>query len=168
MILEWALFFVFPALMIFAGAYDLFTMTIPNKICLALVAGFVCLAPFAGLGWETIGYHVAVGAGVLALSIAMFAMNWIGGGDAKLFAAASLWIGFEQLLAYAVYASILGGVLTIGFVVLRTFPLPGMLLKYDWLARLHDSKSGIPYGIALAAAGLLVYPKTIWMSGIGA
>jgi len=34
--------------------------------------------------------------------------------------------------------------------------------------RLHDDKSGIPYGIALAAAGLIVYPSTrIWLLASG-
>ena len=168
MIVDAALLLVFPAAMAMAAAMDLLTMTIPNRISLVLVAGFLVLAPLSGLGLTEMATHLGTGLAMLAIGVLLFLPGWIGGGDAKLFAAASLWIGFEQLLAYAVYASILGGVLTIGFVVLRTFPLPGVLLKYDWLARLHDSKSGIPYGIALAAAGLLVYPKTIWMSGIGA
>ena len=166
MILEWALFFVFPALMIFAGAYDLFTMTIPNKICLALVAAFVCLAPFAGLGWETIGYHVAVGAGMLAISIIMFAMNWIGGGDAKLFAAASLWMGAAHVLEFALMTALFGGLLTIVILGFRNIPLPAGVAGQAWVSRLHKATQGIPYGIALSAAGLMVYPDTPWLKAI--
>jgi len=29
--------------------------------------------------------------------------------------------------------------------------------------RLHDQKAGVPYGIALAVAALVVYPDTIMM-----
>jgi prepilin peptidase CpaA len=29
--------------------------------------------------------------------------------------------------------------------------------------RLHDAGGGVPYGIALAAAALLIYPDTPWM-----
>ena len=45
---ELAILTVFPAAVAFAGAMDLFTMTIPNRISLALVAGFAVLAPLAG------------------------------------------------------------------------------------------------------------------------
>ncbi|MGI9382037.1 MAG: A24 family peptidase [Methyloligellaceae bacterium] len=166
MILDAALLLLFPAAMAMAGAMDLFTMTIPNRISLALVAGFFVLAPFAGLGVAEMATHFATGLAMLVVGIFFFSRGWIGGGDAKLFAAAALWIGYEQLLLYAVAATLLGGGLTLAFLFLRMLPVPAVLTRQDWLMRLHDSKQGIPYGIALAAAGLLVYPQTVWMSGI--
>jgi len=30
--------------------------------------------------------------------------------------------------------------------------------------RLHEKGAGVPYGIALAAAALMIYPQTGWMS----
>jgi prepilin peptidase CpaA len=45
-----AILTVFPIAVIFAAAMDLFSMTIPNRISLVLIAGFFCLAPFSGLG----------------------------------------------------------------------------------------------------------------------
>jgi len=166
MILDWTLIFVFPALMIFAGAFDLLTMTIPNQVSLALVAAFLCLAPFAGFGWETIGLHVALGAAMLVVTIAMFAMGWIGGGDAKVFAAASLWMGPAHTLDFAVIAGLCGGVLTLAILGLRTIPLPAGLAGQTWLSRLHTAGGDVPYGIALAAAGVIVYPDTVWMQGL--
>ena len=163
MILEWLLLLVFPALMIFAGAYDLFTMTIPNKISLALLAAFACLAPFAGLGLEGIGLHVAVSVAMLALTIGMFAMGWIGGGDAKIFAAAALWMGPAHIFDYAIAAALCGGALTIVILVLRRLPLPPVLVRQSWLSRLHDAGHGVPYGIALSAAAVIIYPHTIWL-----
>ena len=50
MILDIARLMLFPALMAFAAASDLFTMTISNRISLALVAGFLVLAPLGGMG----------------------------------------------------------------------------------------------------------------------
>ena len=44
MILDLARLLLFPALMAFAAASDLFTMTISNRVSLALVAGFFALA----------------------------------------------------------------------------------------------------------------------------
>jgi prepilin peptidase CpaA len=48
----------------------------------------------------------------------------------------------------------------------RNVPLPPLLHRQAWAVRLHDKDSGIPYGIALAAAALTVYPDTIWMRAI--
>ena len=42
-------------------------------------------------------------------------------------------------------------------------PLPRLLVGQEWAERLHRKDSGVPYGIALAAAALAVYPDTIWM-----
>jgi prepilin peptidase CpaA len=43
---------------------------------------------------------------------------------------------------------------------LRRYPLPSWLSRQTWIDRLHNPKSGVPYGIALATAALLVYPET--------
>ena len=45
-----------------------------------------------------------------------------------------------------------------------TMPLPRVLLGEPWALRLHRHDSGIPYGLALAAGALLVYPHTVWFS----
>ena len=50
MILDIARLLLFPALMAFAAASDLFTMTISNRVSLALVAGFLALALLGGMG----------------------------------------------------------------------------------------------------------------------
>ncbi len=163
MFVDLAVLIIFPGAMALAAATDLFTMTIPNKISIFLVAAFFVLAPFSGFSLEDIAMHVVAGLAMLALCIAFFAKGWIGGGDAKIFAAASLWFGFEHLMEYAMLAALAGGALTLGLLFVRRFPLPAFLARQDWLARLHDVKSGIPYGIALGAAALIVYPTTPWM-----
>jgi prepilin peptidase CpaA len=168
MIVDLLIITIFPAAMAFAAAGDLFSMTVPNWIPLMLVAGFAVLAPAVGLGWSNVELHVAVGVGALLVTFALFAFGWIGGGDAKLFAVTCLWMGPEGTLLYAVYASLLGGLLTLLIMVLRSVPLPAALYSQGWLLRLHDSKEGVPYGIALAAAGLLVYPETPFMAALGA
>ena len=94
-------------------------------------------------------------------------MGWIGGGDAKLAAATALWFGFDYLLDYLVYASLFGGVLTLLLIQFRRLPLPAPLARQPWILRLHETGGGVPYGIALAAAALVVYPKTGWMPAFG-
>ena len=158
---------IFPLAMAFAAATDLFSMTLPNWISAVLVAGFVLLAPLVGLGWSEAGLHMAAATGALTIAFALFSFGWIGGGDAKLFAAICLWVAPGQLLPFAIYAALLGGALTLLIVWVRSYPLPAMLHGHGWIARLHNAREGVPYGIALVGAGLIVYPDTPFMAGLG-
>jgi len=166
MVIEAIRLLLFPALMAFAASSDLLTMTISNKVSLALAAGFLVLAPAAGMGMDEIGMHAAAGAAALAAAFCLFACGWIGGGDAKLAAATALWLGFDQLLPYLFVASLLGGALTLVVVQFRLFALPNVLQGAGWAERLHRKDAGVPYGIALATAALIVYPDTIWMHSL--
>jgi len=80
MILDIGRLVLFPALMAFAAASDLFTMTISNRVSLALVAGFLALAVLSGLGFYDILSHIGAGFTVLTVAFACFAMGWVGGG----------------------------------------------------------------------------------------
>jgi prepilin peptidase CpaA len=166
MILDLARLLLFPALMAFAAASDLFTMTIPNRVSLALGAGFLVLALLSGMGFYDILTHVGAGAIVLAVAFGCFTMGWIGGGDAKVAAAAALWFGFGHLMNYLVYASLFGGALTLLLLQFRQWPLPYAFVGQAWLLRLHAKDSGIPYGIALAIGALMIYPETDWIKAI--
>jgi prepilin peptidase CpaA len=166
MILDIARLLLFPALMAFAGASDLFTMTISNRISLLLAAGFVVLAVAGGMGFTEILAHLGAGATVLVVAFGCFTMGWVGGGDAKIAATAALWFGFAHLLNYLLYASMFGGALTLLLLQFRQWPLPYALSGQAWLLRLHAKESGIPYGIALALGALLIYPETDWVKAV--
>ena len=166
MILDIARLLLFPALMAFAAASDLFTMTISNRVSLALAAGFLALALLSGMGLPDLLSHIGAGACVLAVAFICFAMGWVGGGDAKVAAAAALWFGFGHLLNYLVYASLFGGALTLLLLQFRQWPLPYPFAGQTWLLRLHAKESGIPYGIALAIGALMVYPETEWIKAV--
>lgn len=151
---------LFPAAMAIAASSDLLTMRISNKLVLFLVASFCVLAIAINLPLQQFAMHVACALVVLAAGFAFFALRWVGGGDAKLAAATTLWLGFGLTLPYLVYAALLGGALTLAILALRRMPLTPFLARYRWLERLHDSKTGVPYGIALAVAGLLTYSNS--------
>jgi len=150
----------FPLAMAFAASSDLLTMRISNKLVLLLVAGFFIVALAVNLPLQLFAMHVLCALIVLAVGFTLFALRWIGGGDAKLAAATTLWLGFGMTLPYFVYTAILGGALTLLVLVLRRIPLTPFIARYRWLERLHDSKQGVPYGIAMAAAGLLTYSNS--------
>jgi prepilin peptidase CpaA len=100
---------------------------------------------------------------ILAIAFVMFSLGWIGGGDAKLAAATAAWLGWTAILDYGLAAALFGGVLTLVILAARMAPLPAAFGRIDWLARLHNANAGVPYGIALAAAGLMQYPNSpIW------
>src|ERR1700674_5223480 len=91
---------LFPAAMAFAAASDLITMTISNRLSLALCAAFFLVAAAVGMPLADIGRHVLASLVVLAVAFAFFARGWIGGGDAKLAAATALWLGFAHLTGH--------------------------------------------------------------------
>jgi prepilin peptidase CpaA len=160
MIAEILVIVALPLLLLAAGAWDLASFTIPNFLTAALLAIFVLFALVAGLSFAAIGWHLLAGLVGLLLGFMLFALGYIGGGDAKLFAATALWLGFRDLMPYALTASVFGGLLTLAMILLRQFPLPQALARQAWIVKLHDTRSGIPYGVALAAGAFFLLPST--------
>lgn len=154
---------VFVGAVTYAAVRDLTTYTIPNRVSLALIAGFAVFAPVSGLDAGTLGLHLAAGAAVLAVTFTMFALGWIGGGDAKLAACVGLWMGWSSVLEYVLVATLVGGVFTLVLLSARQLPLPAVMVRIGWVSRLHDRASGVPYGVALAAGALIVLPHApVW------
>lgn len=155
---------IFPAAMAFAAASDLVSMTISNRISFVLIGAFLVLAIWSGMGLEQLGWHLAGGGIVLLAGFAMFAFGWIGGGDAKLAASTALWFGFSyDLIGYLTISALYGGALTLLMLTYRNFPAPKLLEGQSWAMRLHRADEGVPYGLALAAGALTVYPQSWWM-----
>jgi len=67
------------------------------------------------------------------------------------------------MLGYLLVASILGGVLTLLLLWFRSMPLPPVLFARAWIARLHDRRAGIPYGVALGLGGLWMFQHSVWL-----
>ncbi|TDW37340.1 prepilin peptidase CpaA [Rhizobium azibense] len=153
-----AIFVVFPLCLAIAAFSDLFTMTIPNRVPLILVISFLIVAPLSGMSVPVIGMHLSAGLVVLCACFALFALNTMGGGDAKLLSAATLWFGFDQSLIFFIgCVGVIGGFLTLFILMIRSqsntilaigLPIPNSLL----LAK------KIPYGIAIAIGGFMAFP----------
>jgi prepilin peptidase CpaA len=154
---------LFPVLMALSASMDLLTMRIPNLIPAALTLSYFALAAAAPLPPHAVLSDASCSLGILVMTFVLFSLRWIGGGDAKLAAATALWMGWGSILDYGVTASVCGGLLTVGLLMARAKPLPTILAHHPGIARLHDRAAGVPYGIALAAAGLIEYPQTaLW------
>jgi prepilin peptidase CpaA len=155
---------LFPAAVVYAGLMDLVTLKIRNLLVLVLGAAWLALAPLAGFSMVEMGWSASVACLVFAITFAFFAFGWIGGGDAKLAAVTALWFDPQNALLYFVYASMLGGLLTLAILQFRTVVLPSALYRVPWLAQLRAPKAGVPYGAAMAPAALIVFPDTAWVA----
>jgi prepilin peptidase CpaA len=158
--IEAAIFVVFPLCLAFAAITDLFTMTIPNRVSAILLGAFVLVAPLAGLGLPVIGMHMFAGLIVFSVCFALFALNIMGGGDAKLLAACAVWFGFnDSLVMFIADVSVFGGMLTLAILAMRSHE--NLILASGIpVPRLLFTAKKIPYGIAIGAGGFLAYPSS--------
>ena len=153
--------------MALSASMDLLTFTIPNRLCVALALGYFVFAALLGFSAHDILLNLSCALAILAIAFVMFALGWVGGGDAKLAAATAAWLGWAAILDYGVAAALFGGILTLVILGGRMAPLPAVFGRVDWLRRLHSANAGVPYGIALAAAGLMQYPNSHIWAAIG-
>jgi prepilin peptidase CpaA len=159
--LEALIFVVFPFCMLFAAISDTLSMTIANRVPVILVVAFAVVAPMTGMAWPEYGLHFAAGAAVLLFTFAIFAIGGMGGGDAKLLAATSVWMGLGMpLVQYLVVSAFLGGALTLVILSYRNSAIAVFTSRNLFMRNFAEGTIGVPYGIALGAGGLLVYPSS--------
>ena len=155
------LFLSFPALIVFAGSYDIFSKTISNRLCAAIVLAFLPAAASLGLSAAEIATHFSCALMMLCAGFALFSAGWIGGGDAKLFAAAALWFGWGGIADYAAVSAMIGGALALVVLALRL-----MAVSLPLGVNIPMPRPELPYGVALALAALYVYPHGPWAAGL--
>ena len=152
---------IFTAALLLAALWDVSTLTIPNLLTASLAIAFFGAAPLSGMPLDVMGGHILLGLVGLVVGMGLFAGGLIGGGDAKLLAAASLWIGWSELGVFLIWTALAGGALAILMDSFRRVPFPA---STKWLMRLHNPEQGIPYGVAIAVGGFVAIPETIWLS----
>ncbi len=143
-----ALFGALAALLLAAGIEDARTREIAN----AKNAAIALLAPLwwwaMGLGWADVGVQLLVATLVFAVFAGTFALGWMGGGDVKMIAALALWLPLGGLMQMLMVMSVLGGAITLA-----------LMLERRWQRRIGEIE--VPYGVAIAAAGLLALPPML-------
>ncbi len=156
---------ILPAFMIMAALSDLTTMTIPNKISAVLVLGFFPTAFLVGLSPMAVLVSTGVGLGMLALGAGMFSLRWIGGGDAKVMAAAGLWLGLSGMPIFLIWTAITGGLFGLSLILMRQWAQPYAGAAPRWVGRLLQPKGDIPYGVAICAGALAAFPESPLIRG---
>ncbi|MBY0427791.1 MAG: prepilin peptidase [Alphaproteobacteria bacterium] len=141
--------------MLIAALSDIKKLIISNRLCLFLAALFplyVLTAPHE-IMWL---HHVLIAGTVLVIGFAMFAMNFLGGGDVKMLAAASLWAGPKMIATLLLFTSFAGGLLALGFAVAALYR--ARVLKIEAKSETNEvipwHKTPVPYGVAIACGGV--------------
>lgn len=145
------------ALLVTAAAWDAVTLTIPNYLVLAVLALYVVhLAN--GFDVSDVLFDLLAAAIVFAVCFVLFALGWLGGGDAKLAPGAVLWADYDGLLAFVIAMTLAGGALAIVLLVARGgLRMAGA--SQDRLPLVLQWTSPIPYGIAISGGAIFV----IWL-----
>lgn len=158
---------VLPALVIVAGLQDLTSMKIRNWISGALVVAFFPAALMLGLAPMAVAGHVGVGALVLLVTVGLFALGQMGGGDAKLIPAISLWMGASGAGTFVLWTAVVGGAFSLLLLLARP-RMPQIAGAPGWVGVLMTPKNRIPYGVAIAGGALIAYPSSAlvaaWMA----
>ena len=163
-LLQAALLTAFPILVIVAALTDITSFTIPNRISALLVLIFVPAALVLGRPVGEMGVDAAVCFAALLAGMAMFAAGWIGGGDAKLLAAASLWLGLPAMPVFLLVTALAGGALAVVLMNVRSsWVQPYLGGVPSWLARLATPGADVPYGVAIATGALVAFPQSSLM-----
>lgn len=156
-----AIFVIFPLCLAMAAFSDMLTMKIPNRVSIILAVSFVAIAPFTGMGLMTFGWHLLAAALVFICCFALFALNIMGGGDAKVLAASALWFGFNiDLVAFLGTVGILGGFLALVILMIRANQNILLVSPIRIPTHFFQARAGIPYGIAIGLAAFLTYPDS--------
>ncbi len=163
-LIKTSLLSLFSILLLAAAFKDLVSYTIPNWVSVALALAFVPAALIAGASIASIGASLGIGLALLLIGLALFAVGWLGGGDVKLLAAASPWIGLAALPRFLVFTGLAGGVLALVLLAARSPWLRRLVAAGPpWARRLLTPGAEAPYGVAIAAGALAAFPASFLM-----
>jgi prepilin peptidase CpaA len=159
---------VFPVLMIIAGTGDALSMRIPNWLTILIALLFFPMALLTGMPWSLLGVHVLVGIAMFLAGFAFFALGLFGGGDAKLLAAAGLWLGWPDLMPFLVMTAFAGGALALCVGLWSAINTASEIKDGSIFKYLGTLKPNVPYGYAFAIGAILAFPQSWWMpQGLG-
>jgi prepilin peptidase CpaA len=143
---------IWTIVLIAAAISDLRSFRISNIFPAILILLFVIVHAIAGFSaslWDNLLHFLLA----LVVGMGLFSMRWIGGGDAKLYAAAALWFSWAGAVTLILATTIAGLILAVAFIAARMLGLRKNVPRED---------RRIPYGVAIAAGAILSAAWSGW------
>ncbi len=157
--MEIALFLVLPLLVAAAAFYDASSMIIPNWLNGLIAVLFVPVAFAAHMPATEIGLNLILGVTAFTLGAGLFFLRVMGGGDVKMIAACSVWLGLPMMMPFLLFTAIAGGALA-AFALLARRIAPVGVSYAGWARWLTERRTGVPYGIAIAAGAIFAWGQS--------
>lgn len=154
---------LFPLLMILGGVVDVMTRRIPNSLIIGTTVLFLPAALATGMPVWIMSFHIATAAVLLVLGFGLFSFGVIGGGDAKMMAAAGLWLGFPCSILFITFSVLAGGLLAAAVGLWFVVTMEGGMQSAWFDKAVAPLRPSVPYGFALAAGAILATPFSWWM-----
>jgi prepilin peptidase CpaA len=152
---RWTVIFLYCVTLVAAAAGDLRRRLIPNWTIVAVALFFIA--------WIFVGKDVSVASSLeaaiimFACSVALYAFRVIGAGDSKLVTVVALFTGLAQMPVFLLVMSAVGGAMAVISLIAR----PTRALAMVQMRGKGDFGRGVPYGVAIAAAGILVVVRAV-------
>jgi prepilin peptidase CpaA len=156
---EIALFAITTILLLAAAISDVMRFIIPNSISIGL-AGLFFIAWFILPVQTMLLDHIGAGLLVLVVGMALFRYGLFGGGDVKLWAAATLWFGFGSFYSQLAHISVIGGILGLLLLAARIWVARFRSAQVSEIPTLLQHGGAVPYGVAIAGGTILTLNQT--------
>lgn len=147
-------------LLLHVATIDIATRLIRNEICLALA-----LLGIAGqfASPMQVAESLIAATILLLLLLVIYQPGWIGGGDVKLLVALAVGLPLTGVIQLLTITAMAGGVLALVHLIMRLLPYPRLAPAGSSFARRvyaierwrHLRRAPLPYGVAIACAGIL-------------
>ncbi len=99
--------------------------------------------------WPDVAIQIGVALVIFAVFCGAFALGQMGGGDVKLIGALALWFPVQPMIWLLIVMSLVGGGVT-------------LVMMIDRWRRQDKAPVEIPYGVAIAIAGLLAVQEPLF------
>ncbi|MCK5296368.1 MAG: prepilin peptidase [Alphaproteobacteria bacterium] len=152
-IIHFLILTVFIVAVVYAACIDIISYTIPNWISVLIVLAFPVAVIVSGSDIGGVITGLSVGAVFMIAGAVLFFTGIFGGGDAKLLAAVSVWVGWEQTYSFIINIALAGGVLSILILISRK--IFKKRTPWKWATKLLSDDMGVPYGVAITVAALI-------------
>lgn len=167
-VFSFVFFIAASSLLMLAARSDWRNLTIPNEYSLALIGLFVlgAILPNALFPGVKLVPGLIGGGIVFGLTMILYSLKAMGGGDTKLAGAAGLLIGVGHIALFLLVMTLTGGLLGLYAFMTRKYPeklLPSVPDRGSWLDALKQGQNKVPYGIAIAT-GAIVTLGVKWLS----